>query len=277
MSATDPSRAFGAVIGKALGFSSAVGAWSRCWWHSSEHLNDLINDIGKSNGGALAIAGDLLGTAADFGGGIGLVVDAVSFLVSLFDGGDKIQQKRLQKHGLWKETAVSERAAATGPEERRPVIFLKIELGAASTADANAEKIETFGGRIEVRDEDGLCASFGLEPVEEPALLAAHAAQGTFRGALRSGTPPPRAALHRAEVQVAGDLVDAAELRVVIGILYALAAQAPAGGTVASATIAPLLERRFAMVALGHAPPACAVDDAPLPVAPLEPRIREVV
>ena len=117
-----------------------------------------------------------------------------------------------------------------------------------------ADKIHTFGGRIEGVSPTGLVACFGLEPVDEPVVLAAHSAMvihNAFRrGAMRAANSLPLVmGVHASELLVSDDpeapTLDADGSRRAWNALDALVDGAAAGTTLATVEAAALLRRRF--------------------------------
>src|SRR5262245_3781153 len=146
-------------------------------------------------------------------------------------------------------------AGAAGPrQERRRLTFLEARLlpdDAASTPwelsralDATAEKIRSFGGRIEESSPRGFVAVFGLEPDEDAPRRAAHAALAVQKLAARAQREDPRrpgatTALHTASLSLVrtGDRVelDAGALLDARRMLQAALDGAPPGSVVSSA------------------------------------------
>jgi DNA-binding NtrC family response regulator/tetratricopeptide (TPR) repeat protein len=171
-------------------------------------------------------------------------------------------------------TAPAPAAPAAPPSLRwatRRLTFLRAVLDASSGPEAAAdatralevlvEKVQTFGGRVEELSPNGLVAAFGLEPLEDAARRAAHAAMAIQKRALRASPERPavRLALHTAEVSVghAGGVaeIDADARREAWATLDALAHGSPPDTIGVSAAAAPFLTRRFELVPL-DAPPA---------------------
>ena len=144
--------------------------------------------------------------------------------------------------------------------ERRTVTLLRgeVEPGAISHASAAlgilAEKVESFGGRIEELTPTSVVAAFGLHGVDDASRRAAHASLAVHKAIERSrsdGRPTPRV---RIGVHVALMLVgrrggrtsiDADAGRAEGPRLRRLLESAASGDTVVSAGLAPLLRRRF--------------------------------
>jgi DNA-binding NtrC family response regulator/tetratricopeptide (TPR) repeat protein len=195
-----------------------------------------------------------------------------------------ILRYRLLKYGLLSpdgkadpkppaEAASTTVAAAPAPKpitlqwERRHVAVLRADLvttapaGAASSSGAwletLVEKIESFGGRVEEVSPEGLMAVYGLDPIEDAARRAAHAALAIQKVAVRGGyglpeSPSVRVGLHVGEFLVAwvGDAlrIDHSAKREAWQQLEALMGGAGSGTVLVSAPTLPFLERRFVLV-----------------------------
>jgi transcriptional regulator with AAA-type ATPase domain/tetratricopeptide (TPR) repeat protein len=150
--------------------------------------------------------------------------------------------------------------------ERRRVTLLRASvagdadpeaLGETSRAlDLVTDKVRAFGGRVQEVGGTWLGAAFGLEPGEDAAGRAAHAAMAIQKGLHRLATPDvaPRAlrvGLHVADLLVAttpdGPSMDADAARGAWAALAALAEAAPPGAVLVSAGAAPFLGRHFAL------------------------------
>jgi transcriptional regulator with AAA-type ATPase domain/tetratricopeptide (TPR) repeat protein len=129
------------------------------------------------------------------------------------------------------------------------------------------DKARSFGGRVEDLGPTGIVAAFGLEPVEDAAHRAAHAAVA-IRKAVEHGrrAGSPRATV-RLGIHVSQLLVGYAgrdirlELdgkRRVWQTLESLVRRADPDETIVSEPAAPFLDRRFVLVAL---PPGVAEED----------------
>jgi transcriptional regulator with AAA-type ATPase domain/tetratricopeptide (TPR) repeat protein len=139
------------------------------------------------------------------------------------------------------------------------------------------DKIRSFGGREIERGVTTIGAVFGLEPLDDPPLRAAHAAlavQKATERARREEFRPyaVRVGIHTAALPVTGD-GDAAEIepggkREIQTLMATLLAQAEPGRVLLTAGIAPFLERRLDLVPVG------AVDGVPGPVFRLVGRER---
>ena len=131
-----------------------------------------------------------------------------------------------------------------------------------------AEKIESFGGRVQERGPTGVVAAFGLEPVEDSPRRAAHAAIAIQKAAERARhddaeRPMLRVAIHSAECLVR-ETGRASELDLdtkhqAWSVLDGLLGGTEGDTILVSAAAAPMLERRFDLVPLttpagqGHA------------------------
>ena len=150
--------------------------------------------------------------------------------------------------------------------DRRRVALLRVELGEAITAKAVPlewggplkviiEKVQSFGGTVQDLSTDGIEASFGLMPIEDPARRAAHAGLAIRRELAKARNdpqnPPHRIAVHACEVPVvyAGDIaqIDGESRRLIAPLMDALVAAAEPGSIVASAATAAFLRRRFVL------------------------------
>ncbi|MBI2161539.1 MAG: sigma 54-interacting transcriptional regulator [Candidatus Rokubacteria bacterium] len=151
--------------------------------------------------------------------------------------------------------------------ERRRVTLLRASLIGAAEPDARletsraiealVEKTRSFGGRVEGRSPTGIVAAFGIEATEEAASHAAHAAMAMQRAIERARQegvriPAITIGIHADQVLV-GLGPGAAELDVeakqrALGVLAALAERGEAGAILASAAVAPFLERRFELL-----------------------------
>jgi DNA-binding NtrC family response regulator/tetratricopeptide (TPR) repeat protein len=147
----------------------------------------------------------------------------------------------------------------------RRLVFLRVALtgsgeGAERPLDATraleafVEKLGAFGGRVEEVGPTSLVAAFGLEPAEDATRRAAHAALAIRRLAVRAqrvdaARGPVALALHAGTCAVArvGDAVriDPGGKREAIAALEALTAGTDPDEILASAVVAPFLERRF--------------------------------
>lgn len=123
--------------------------------------------------------------------------------------------------------------------------------------DGVIDKLQAFGGRVEELTPTGVVVSFGVNRGEDGPRRAAHAAMVVHRMAGRgdedrSRTSGVRIGIHVAQVLVgrSGTLVgiDADAKRANWPALDKLLKAARANETIASATAAPFLERRFELV-----------------------------
>ncbi len=160
--------------------------------------------------------------------------------------------------------------------ERRRLTLLRATLDAppggepspdtSRALEALVEKVQSFGGRVEELSPSALVAAFGLEPLEDAARRAGHAAMAIQKIAERARRlhperPTVRLALHSAEVAVGQGSgvaqIDADARREAWATLAALARDADLETIRVSATAAPFLARRFELA------PAEAGADAP--------------
>ena len=165
----------------------------------------------------------------------------------------------------------TEPAAAEEQEEvrsRRRLTLLRLALSAdddvprstqARMLELAAEKLESFGGRIQHRGDDVLLAAFGLLPADDGPRRAATAAR-TIQTAIalaRAGEGGIRAVL---TIHVAATIVSRSRGGVRLEpapgesaepVLETLAADAPAGAVVVSDAAAAFLDRRFDLMRVG--------------------------
>ena len=160
-------------------------------------------------------------------------------------------------------TATSATPAVRLTWERRHVALLRADLFAMSGDPFDAtsmlrrflEKVDGFGGRVEDVSPTGLVAIFGLEPVEDAARRAAHAALSIQTLAMQDhGTEPVpsvRIGLHAGDVLVAWidgvGRVDADTKREAWATLGPCMADVGPGTILVSQAARMLLERRFAL------------------------------
>jgi adenylate cyclase len=159
-------------------------------------------------------------------------------------------------------------AAAVRWEQRRVTLLRAVIDGPASDDDrlypsrlieTLIEKTRSFGGRVEDLGPTGIVAAFGLEPVEDAARRAAHAAVA-IRKAVERGrhTEPPgatvRLGIHMTHLLVGYGVRD---IRLDLDgkprawqVLEGLVRRADSDGTIVSETAAPFLDRRFALAPL---------------------------
>jgi transcriptional regulator with AAA-type ATPase domain/tetratricopeptide (TPR) repeat protein len=135
--------------------------------------------------------------------------------------------------------------------------------------DTVLDKIRSFGGQEVDRGPASIGAVFGLEPLEDPPLRAAHAAlaiQKATERARREEFRPyaVKVGLHAAAVPMAGDgeraEIGRSVLQDVQPLLAALLRHAEPGRVLLTAGVAPFLERRLDLIAAG------TVDGVPGPV-----------
>jgi DNA-binding NtrC family response regulator/tetratricopeptide (TPR) repeat protein len=159
--------------------------------------------------------------------------------------------------------------AAAAAAERRPLTLLRARLaaeaaGSASDAsrafEALVEKAESFGGQVEELEGIGIDVTFGLEPLEDAPIRAAHAALAMLhaaeRGRRSAGAPPVvTLALHAGQVALqpagSGVRIADADRRQADDVLAALLARAEPGTILVSSGAAPFLARRFDLTPLG--------------------------
>ena len=152
--------------------------------------------------------------------------------------------------------------------EQRRLTMLRAVLVAPASVDLSphasrvlevvAEKVRTFGGRIEERSPTGLVAAFGLDPIEDAPRRAAHAAMAVQKAAERARgageAPGIKLAIH-VEQALVGYVGDSVEIDLnakheAWTILESLLGRAETNTVVVSETTIPFLERRFDLVAL---------------------------
>ncbi len=189
---------------------------------------------------------------------------------------------RIEKYGLGRggtpeprrrspaQPTVSDSAAAQESHhwESRRLTLLRAALVGPNAGDALhssraletiAEKIGSFGGRIQERGPTGAVAAFGLEPVEDAPQRAAHAAIALQKAAERARLddaerPALKVAIHVAECLVRGTRqgpeIDLDTKHQAWGVLGALVGDAEPDTILVSAATGSLLERRFDLVPL---------------------------
>jgi DNA-binding NtrC family response regulator/tetratricopeptide (TPR) repeat protein len=119
--------------------------------------------------------------------------------------------------------------------------------------DLLADKILTFGGRVSELNAAGIVGAFGLEPVEDAQVRAAHAAQAILNGVERAQRDEGAAIAVKIAIHVDQFMVDpragtAADVEARLrawAVLDTLVASADTGSIVVSEAAAPFLERRF--------------------------------
>jgi DNA-binding NtrC family response regulator/tetratricopeptide (TPR) repeat protein len=154
-------------------------------------------------------------------------------------------------------------APAGAGGERRQVTLFRADVVAPPDAaagdvgralDALADKVQSFGGRVEEIGPESLEAAFGVEPVEDAPLRAAHAAVAVLNAAeraRRAGVAPlaVTVALHAGQflVEQAGGAAELAQeaRRQAAAVLEALVRHAEPGTVLVSGAAASFLERRF--------------------------------
>ena len=133
--------------------------------------------------------------------------------------------------------------------------------------EALIEKARSFGGRVEDLGPTGIVAAFGLEPVEDAAARAAHAAVAMRKVAERARRATPPWTALRLGIHVSPLLVGYAgrDIRLELDgkrqaweTLERLVRRAEPDDTIVSEKVAPFLDRRFALAPL----PAAAPGDA---------------
>jgi len=119
-----------------------------------------------------------------------------------------------------------------------------------------AEKVQSFGGRVEEASPNGIVAAFGVEPVENATVHAALAATAILKARERAraeGEPLPlRIGIHTGRFMVGHvggmAVIDSEEKRQARAVLDALLAHAEPNTTWVSEAAARFLERRFELV-----------------------------
>jgi DNA-binding NtrC family response regulator/tetratricopeptide (TPR) repeat protein len=198
---------------------------------------------------------------------------------------------RLEKHGLVTRPAragsVATRppaAPSAGPvapaagaaeapspgAERRQLTLLRVTLPALATGSASeasrtletlVEKAQSFGGRVDELSPTDIEASFGVEPLEDAPLRAAHAALAMLHAAARPrGAAIPtavRIAIHAGhfslELASGTFRIAPAERATAAATLETLVERAEPGTILVGPAAAPFLERRFDLVPVGLA------------------------
>jgi DNA-binding NtrC family response regulator/tetratricopeptide (TPR) repeat protein len=142
------------------------------------------------------------------------------------------------------------RAVLTPPSDR------EVGPAAASTLAVLADKVASFGGRVEEQGPRDLIAVFGLEPIEDAPRRAAHTALALQKEAARA-QPSPTDPLHLTlAIDVAPALVSETREPILIDLetkraayagLEALVAAADPGTILVGPGAVPALERRFTL------------------------------
>jgi DNA-binding NtrC family response regulator/tetratricopeptide (TPR) repeat protein len=182
---------------------------------------------------------------------------------------------RMTKYGLRARPSPPERLAqpaeSTGVRwDKRWLAFLRVELtgagggpaplGATRPLEVITEKIHSFGGRVEELSPGMAVGIFGVDPVDDAARRAAHAALAIQTAAQRARggelVPPAlRMTIGIDEVLVArterGAVIDAAAKRSVLDALGGVAGTAAPDSISVSERAARFLERRFELVPAG--------------------------
>jgi transcriptional regulator with AAA-type ATPase domain/tetratricopeptide (TPR) repeat protein len=128
-----------------------------------------------------------------------------------------------------------------------------VRLPSFGALDLLADKVLTFGGRVSELNAAGIVGAFGLEPVEDAQVRAAHAAQAILNGVERAQRDERAAIAVKVAIHVDQFMVDpkagtAADVEARLrawAVLDALVASVDAGSIVVSEAAAPFLERRF--------------------------------
>src|SRR5262249_17720427 len=127
-----------------------------------------------------------------------------------------------------------------------------------------AEKVRSFGGRIEESGPTDLVAVFGLDPVDNAPSHAALAALAIQRATAEAGADASQGPAAVVAIHCAEHLVSLQESTAQIGvdgkaapwsILEMLAAGDPVGAIVVSRAAVPFLARRFALEPVREARP----------------------
>jgi DNA-binding NtrC family response regulator/tetratricopeptide (TPR) repeat protein len=158
-------------------------------------------------------------------------------------------------------------APPTPPRERRRLALLRAALvippgsdgppRIGRALDLMSAKAGSFGGRLEELTATGVVAVFGLEPVEDAPLRAAHAAMAIVNGVGRlrqvgATTATVKVAIHVDQFSIApgtGGPIDLEARPHVWAFLESLLSSLQSDGIVASESAVPFLERRFDLVA----------------------------
>ena len=155
--------------------------------------------------------------------------------------------------------------------ERRRVAFLRSAIALPADADRRlypsravetlVEKVQSFGGRVEELSPSGLVGVFGLEPVEDATLRAAHAALAIHKAGERAARAGAERLAVTSAIWVAQVLVGAGSSGVQIDLegkreawttLEALTAAAEPDGVTVGEGAVPFLARDFEMTLVGR-------------------------
>ena len=156
--------------------------------------------------------------------------------------------------------------------ERRRVTLLRVALVSPPSSESVAfgsrgpeafktivEKVQSFGGRVEELSQTGVVAAFGLEPIEDAPLHAAHTALAILRAVERAGRGVAdgvtiRSVIHVGQFligQVGGGVqMDQDAKREAWRALEALEPDAKPNTIIVSDAAEPFLKRRFDLVPL---------------------------
>jgi transcriptional regulator with AAA-type ATPase domain/predicted ATPase len=161
-------------------------------------------------------------------------------------------------------SSTSSRAAHWEP---RRLTFLRVQVVGGddiapvpvTTLDSVADKLRDFRGRIEGESPRGLLAVFGIEPADEPTLIAGHGALAIQHAARvahpHTGVVPLVVGMHTEEIPVRDPdgkaVLDADAARRVWTMLDRALERAGECGIVATSVAAALLRRRFDLTPLG--------------------------
>jgi tetratricopeptide (TPR) repeat protein len=181
---------------------------------------------------------------------------------------------RMAKYGLKRDDASPGTGSLRPPSavppppqwERRHLSFLRVKLGRSSRVDLPsttlelvAEKVRSFGGRIEEAGPSGVIAVFGLELVDNPAshaALAALAIQNAIGEAQSGGvTADAVAAIHCADQLVCtreGSVRIALDAKMTTWSVLERLVATGTTSTLVSAEAAAFLRSRFDLEPLGE-------------------------
>jgi DNA-binding NtrC family response regulator/tetratricopeptide (TPR) repeat protein len=146
-------------------------------------------------------------------------------------------------------------ASASPRWERCHIAFLKVSFTAAM--DMAIDKVRSFGGRIEELAPSSLVAVFGIGPVEDGAIAAAHAALAVLKISERlsheDGVPGVTIGIHAAHLLAARSAhefhvsINLDDKTAAFGALDRLIEHGQPNVIYASAGAAPFLDRRFVL------------------------------